>query len=255
MYLHSRKAGNRADVWKHFWLCEFVDRLPVNPAGPLTILDTHCGVGLFDRDRAEEWDNGIGRFVQSASDSLGKFGRIVAPFLARGEYLGSWALAGMVLAQRHVEFEILACDLSTDVEAAFRTNASNLGLTADCRFLRSNGYEVAAQGDPHTLVFLDPPYTPDPSEDWAALANLIPTLQNSAEAVAVWYPIHESSTPRQPSAFTNLPRHEITWGQTGMIGCGIAIHAKPPLDFSKAEHLAPKIAATLGGTYTKRVGQ
>lgn len=251
MYLHHRKAGNRADVWKHFWLCEVVDRLPARPAGPLTILDTHCGAGLFRRDRAEEWDDGIGRFARCASDSLGKFGQIAAPFLARDEYLGSWALAAMVLAQRHIEFEILACDLSPDVETAFHANASDLGLTANSRFLRSNGYEVAAQGDPHTLVFLDPPYTPEPNADWAALARFIPDLRKSAEVVAVWYPIQESSTRTQPSAFTDLTRHEITWGGTGMIGCGFAIHAQKPLDLSKAEDLARQIAAALGGIYRK----
>lgn len=251
MYLHARKAGNRADVWKHFWLCELVDRLYVNPSGSLTILDTHCGAGLFHRDRAEQWDDGIGRFAQSASDSLGKFGEIAAPFLARDEYLGSWALTAMVLAQRQVEFEILACDLSPDVETAFHANVSNLGLTANCRFLRSNGYEVAAQGDPHTLIFLDPPYTPDPSADWAALAGIIPNLQNSADAVAVYYSIHDTSPP----TITGLTYHEITWGQTGMLGCGFAIHSKAPLDLSKAEDLAREIATTLGATYTKRIGQ
>jgi len=46
-YRHSFHAGNSADVVKHSLLIALVRALQQKP-GPLTLIDTHAGCGLYD---------------------------------------------------------------------------------------------------------------------------------------------------------------------------------------------------------------
>jgi 23S rRNA A2030 N6-methylase RlmJ len=254
MYDHSRKAGNAADVWKHFWFCEVLNRLQPAPSGRVSILDTHCGTGLFQRDDAEQWDDGIGRFTGTAATSLGHFGRIVTPYLQADLYPGSWLLAADVLKSRNVQFQIHGCDIAAEPERAFQNLGPEVALGARYQFTRGDGYPVAARGEPHSLVFFDPPYSPAPDRDWQSLARVIPTAASSADVIAVWYPLKESTEPCQLLASCNLTGHEITWGTTkhGMAGCGFGIRSKGTCDLTEPEGLAGSVAATLGGTYSKR---
>lgn len=251
MYDHSRKAGNRADVWKHFWLCEVVRRLRPNHSGHLSILDTHCGAGLFHRADTEEWDRGIGSFDQNELASLGAYGQIVAPHLANSQYPGSWLLAATILAEKQLDFTILGCDISPTVEDAFQANAARFGFAPRCRFIRGNGYAVAAERKPYSLVFLDPPYSPDPDEDWQALGRLIPALQNPTDVVAVWYPIDDGSESDRLIATWGLVAHEIVWGGPGIAGCGLAVLPRDELDLTEPEHVACSLATVLGGAYSR----
>ena len=260
MYDHARKAGNRADVWKHFWLCELVSRLTPDRSGRVSILDTHCGAGLFYRDEAELWDDGIGRFRETDTSILGIFGRTAFPYLARNEYPGSWLLAASVLANRQIEFAIDGCDVSADVEKAFQFNASRFGFSEMCRFTHSDGYALAEQAAPRSLVFFDPPYSPDADRDWQALGRVIPAAASSAEVVALWYPLSASDESRHLSAMGDLTGYEIAWGDlaqpgTPMKGCGLGLFSDTNIDLTRVEQSANAVAERLGGEYTKRVAR
>ena len=130
MYDHKRKAGNRGDVWKHFWLCELVARLAADRSGKVSVLDTHCGAGVYRQDETEGWAQGIGRFGKETLASLGLFGKTLRRHLAEGRYLGSWLLVAEILADRGVDFSIRGCDVSADVGRAFVDGLSmGLGFT------------------------------------------------------------------------------------------------------------------------------
>lgn len=256
MYDHSRKAGNRADVWKHFWLCEVVERLRPDVTGRVSVLDTHCGAGLFQRKDMESWDQGIGLFEGGAVTTLGRFGRISAPYLERNQYLGSWLLAVLVLADRRVDYEILGCDASADVGIAFERTASQSEVPSQCRFICGDGFAIAGQELRHSLVFLDPPYSPDPAEDWRTLGRLIPKLRSTTDVVAVWYPIDSSAELEQLSGICGLVRHDIHWTSSrdrqdlGMSGCGFGLLADDAFDLGAAEATACTVAKILRGRYT-----
>lgn len=251
MYDHSRKAGNRADVWKHFWLCELVSRLRPDRSGRVSMLDTHCGAGLFHRADAEEWDRGISSFDQNELASLGTYGQIVAPHLANNEYPGSWLLAATILAERQLDFTILGCDISRAVEDAFQTNVARFGFAPRCRFVRGDGYTVASDCRPYSLVFLDPPYWPDPDADWQTLCRLIPALQSSTDLVAVWYPIGDGSESDRLIATYGLVAYEIVWGGPGIAGCGFTVLPRDDIDLTEPERVASSLATILGGAYSK----
>lgn len=258
-YNHACKAGNRADVWKHFWLCEVVNRLRPDSTGCVSVLDTHCGAGLYNRHNAEQWDDGIGRFAGGAVGTLGCFGRVAAPYLQRNLYLGSWLLAAEVLKRRNIEFRIHGCDVATEAEAAFRNLGPEVAFEGSYQFTRGDGYAVAARGEPQSLVFLDPPYSPDAEQDWQTLARLIPDLKSSADVVAVWYPIDDRTERQLLLASCSLLRHEVSWEQSTedlhetMTGCGFGIWAGEELELQETEQTAHGVAETLGGTYATRV--
>ena len=256
-YDHARKAGNRADVWKHFWLCELVRGLRPDQTGCVSVLDCHCGAGLYDRRKAEQWDDGIGRFAGNAADSLGCFGRVVASYLRRDLYPGSWLLAAEILKNRNVPFRIHGCDISPEVSKAFRDLGPDIAQSNCYEFTRGDGYGIASRGEPQSLVFLDPPYSPDADRDWQALARLMPVVKTSAEVVAIWYPI-EDGIHRQPLLTScGLLRHEISWQHSSegwrekMTGCGLAVWARQELDLQAAEQTACDIARLIDGMYAK----
>ncbi len=72
-YRHGFHAGNAADVLKHAVFVFVLDHLQ-RKAGPLLILDTHAGAGLYDLASAEaektgEFRDGIGRLAAGAGDA------------------------------------------------------------------------------------------------------------------------------------------------------------------------------------------
>ena len=79
-YRHAFHAGNFADLVKHAALLQMLARLTAEP-GPLTVIDTHAGRGLYDLAGVEakksgEAEAGIARLM-AASDgpSAGEFER------------------------------------------------------------------------------------------------------------------------------------------------------------------------------------
>ena len=51
-YRHSFHAGNFADLVKHAVVLDLMGRLTAK-AGPLTVIDTHAGAGLYDLSSSE----------------------------------------------------------------------------------------------------------------------------------------------------------------------------------------------------------
>ena len=64
-YRHSFHAGNFADVVKHALLLRLLDLRRAD--GPLTVVDTHAGAGLYDLSgdaaRSKEAEAGIARLM------------------------------------------------------------------------------------------------------------------------------------------------------------------------------------------------
>ena len=66
-YDHSRKAGNKGDVWKHFTLVTVVDRLGVKDS--FRYVDVHSGAPSYELGQTGEWTRGIAAVLEECSSS------------------------------------------------------------------------------------------------------------------------------------------------------------------------------------------
>ena len=67
-YRHAFHAGNFADLLKHASLIAVLSRLLAEP-GPITVVDTHAGAGLYDlagpeAERSREARSGAARLIE-----------------------------------------------------------------------------------------------------------------------------------------------------------------------------------------------
>lgn len=58
-YHHSRKAGNRGDVWKHAVLVALMDAITAD-SDSFRYVESHAGVPLHDLKPGGEWRHGAG---------------------------------------------------------------------------------------------------------------------------------------------------------------------------------------------------
>jgi 23S rRNA (adenine2030-N6)-methyltransferase len=197
-YRHSFHAGNFADIVKHalmLWLLE-----QRQAAGPVMVLDTHAGAGLYDLTgdavRSREAEAGIERLMASEArppliEALAKAVSQTNPGGGVRFYPGSPLLVACRLrsGDRYVGFElnppVLA--LLAEVLEPFATAAARGG----------DGYDqvVAEAGTtPGSFVLIDPPF--EQPDDYHRAADTAATiLRADPEAtVAIWTPLKDMET-------------------------------------------------------------
>ncbi|WP_337189247.1 23S rRNA (adenine(2030)-N(6))-methyltransferase RlmJ [Phenylobacterium sp.] len=199
-YRHAFHAGNFADLVKHAALLEVLAGLTVGQ-GPLTVIDTHAGRGLYDLAGEEakmsgEAEAGIARLM-AAADAPAHFAplvRAVARLNGGGavrRYPGSpWLIAG---ALRPGD-SYLACELRPDEHAAL---ARALKGRPGVRTLNADGYDAAVRECPasgRVLALIDPPF--ERPDDYGRIVETLAALQgrNSAAQALVWLPIKDLET-------------------------------------------------------------
>ena len=199
-YRHAFHAGNFADLVKHAALLAVLDDMLASP-GPMTIIDTHAGRGLYDlasdeAQRSGEAKAGIGRLMQAQDlpqAMLPLRSAVVELNRAhRGDfYPGSPLLiASRLRAQDHY----LACELRPE---EYQALALVLRKVTNATPLCVDGYGTVAEkipGDGKVLVLIDPPFerADDYGQIVVALARIV--HKNPLTQVLIWLPLKDLET-------------------------------------------------------------
>ena len=199
-YRHAFHAGNFADLVKHAALLELLARLGASP-GPLTVIDTHAGRGLYDltgpdAQRSGEAAAGIGRLTAAADapdvfDGLTQAVRALNPDGELRRHPGSpWLIAG---ALRRGD-RYLACELSADEH---KTLQAILRATPGAQALCADGFRTATERTPRdgrALVLIDPPF--ERADDYRRIVETAAAVldRNPAAHLMVWLPLKDLAT-------------------------------------------------------------
>jgi len=199
-YRHAFHAGNFADLVKHAALLQLLARLTATP-GPLTVIDTHAGRGVYDLAGAEaqrsgEAEGGIGRLM-AAKDAPAAFDGLIAAVRALnagGEgrrYPGSpWLIAH---ALRRGD-RCLACELRPDEHKALQ---AALGAWPNAQALCADGFRTAVQRTPRdarALVLIDPPF--ERADDYPRIIETSAAIleRNRRSHLMIWLPLKDLAT-------------------------------------------------------------
>jgi 23S rRNA (adenine2030-N6)-methyltransferase len=199
-YRHAFHAGNFADLVKHGALLQLLSRL-TREGGPLRVIDTHAGRGLYDLQGPEarksgEAEAGIVRLM-AAKDAPAAFDLLKAAVVAlnRGgpirRYPGSPLLIAGAL--RPVD-SYVACELRADEQAALR---QALKVQRNVVTLVGDGYEIAAARTPsagRVLVLIDPPF--ERADDYRRIVETAVAVRsrNAGAGLMIWLPLKDLVT-------------------------------------------------------------
>lgn len=197
-YRHAFHAGNFADLVKHAALLELLRQLASE--GPLVVIDTHAGRGLYDlagveAQRSGEAAAGVGQLLRagSAPAPLLVLKDKVQALNAKGgrRYPGSpWLIAESLRPGD----SYLACELRPEEHAAL---AQAMRGRPKVRTLCADGYEVAVKECPaqgRALVLIDPPF--EKADDYRRCVEVMAQIgrRNPDAVVMVWLPLKDLET-------------------------------------------------------------
>jgi 23S rRNA (adenine2030-N6)-methyltransferase len=199
-YRHAFHAGNFADLVKHAGLLRLLTELTAS-GGPLTVIDSHAGRGLYDLGGAEAKRSGEAeagalklRTARYAPAEIAALRQAVADLNggdAMRRYPGSpWLIAEALRpGDRYI-----ACELRPEEHEALRTAMRGRKTV---RTLNADGYAAAvaecpAQG--RVLVLIDPPF--ERADDYARIVETVAALRlrNPKAQALVWLPIKDLET-------------------------------------------------------------
>ncbi|HEX5379719.1 MAG TPA: 23S rRNA (adenine(2030)-N(6))-methyltransferase RlmJ [Phenylobacterium sp.] len=199
-YRHAFHAGNFADLVKHAALLAVLARMTRGP-GPLTVIDTHAGRGLYDLGGAEaqrsgEAAAGIGQLMRAKDlpEAFAPLRSAVTALNGGGEtrfYPGSPLLIADALRAGD---SYLGCELRDEEHSAL---AQALKGRAGVRTACVDGYREAAAKTPaqgQVLVLIDPPF--ERPDDYARIVETLSAVarRNPRAVVLVWLPIKDLET-------------------------------------------------------------
>ncbi len=197
-YRHSFHAGNFADLVKHalvLWLLK--ER---QATGPVTVLDTHAGAGLYDLSgdavRSKEAEAGVARLMTAADrppliEALAAEVAALNPGGGVRFYPGSPVLIARALRPND---SYRGFELNPPVEAmlmeALTTWPNATGRAGD----GYDGAVAAARNEKGPLILIDPPFErPDDYVRSAETAAAVVRHDPSA-VVAIWTPLKDMET-------------------------------------------------------------
>jgi 23S rRNA (adenine2030-N6)-methyltransferase len=262
-YRHAFHAGNFADVLKHAVLVFIIRYLQQKP-GPIRIIETHAGAGLYDlaseeAARTSEWKHGIGRldrpFDAPVEAVLAPFREVLAVLRrAHGQqsYPGSPLIAQTLL---RADDAYLGAELHPKVFAALELA---LGPDRRCKVLEQDGWKALRAGLPpperRGVVLIDPAF--EGADEWRELTRetLAAIRKWPTGCFMIWYPL---KNPRQAddladalgAVAANLLRLELAVDDLAsaqkLAGCGLLI-VNPPWTLAEAMGVAlPALAERL----------
>jgi 23S rRNA (adenine2030-N6)-methyltransferase len=199
-YRHAFHAGNFADLVKHAALLVLLEALTA-AGGPLTVIDSHAGRGLYDQGGTEarasgEAAAGIVRLM-AARDAPAVFEPLKRAVRALNggkpvtRYPGSpWLIAEALRPQDRY----LACELRREEHEALR---GVLHGRANVRTLCADGYEAVVREAPaagRVLALIDPPF--EQPDDYDRIVETLADLRarNPRAEALVWLPIKDLET-------------------------------------------------------------
>ena len=198
-YRHAFHAGNFADLVKHVALLQVLARL--EGEGPLTVIDTHAGRGLYDlagmeAKKSGEAEAGIVRLM-AATDAPAEFTGLTTAVRSLNNggavrrYPGSpWLIAEALKPAD----SYLACELRPEEHAALR---ELMKARRNVRTFCADGYDLAVAQTPQTgrvLVVIDPPF--ERPDDYGRIVETLAGVRrrNRAAAALVWLPLKDLET-------------------------------------------------------------
>jgi 23S rRNA (adenine2030-N6)-methyltransferase len=268
-YRHAFHAGNFADLVKHAALLQLLARL-TGEGGPLTVIDTHAGRGLYDLGGVEakksgEADAGIVRLM-AAREAPAEFAPLTAAVRALNggaaarRYPGSPWLIAQALRPGD---SYLACELRPDEHAALR---DLMKARRGVRTLCADGYDAAAAETPasgRVLVLIDPPF--ERADDYARIVETLAAVRarNRAATALVWLPLKDLETfdgflrdledeVRAPALVAEARMRPLT-DPMKMNGCALVLLGAPAGMDGVLEAVCGWTASTLGERGEARV--
>ncbi|MBJ7485229.1 23S rRNA (adenine(2030)-N(6))-methyltransferase RlmJ [Brevundimonas sp.] len=197
-YRHSFHAGNFADLVKHalvLWLVK-----ARQASGPVAVLDTHAGAGLYDLQgdatRSREAEAGVARLMTATDlpaslEALAKEVRALNPDGGVRWYPGSPVLVARALGgdDRYLGFEM--------VEAVQALLADALAPFPEADSAAADGYAAvvaAARAADAPLILIDPPF--ERADDYLRAAETAVALvrADAGATVAIWTPLKDLET-------------------------------------------------------------
>ncbi len=192
-YRHAYHAGNFADVLKHIILVLCLEYLQKKD-GPLCIIDTHGGAGLYDLKSEEasktgEWAKGIGRLqgASGAPDDLQLYLDLVRDDLDQGMYPGSPLLISRRL---RAQDRLIVSELH---EETFEALDTVMGRAKNVQTIQMDAYMCARAHIPpkerRGLVLIDPPF--EKKDEFAQLARQMREWKKRwpTGIYLLWYPV------------------------------------------------------------------
>ena len=268
-YRHAFHAGNFADLVKHAALLQLLARLTAHP-GPLSVIDTHAGRGLYDLAGAEakksgEAEAGIVRLM-AATDAPAEFAPLTAAVRKLNgaaqvrRYPGSpWLIAE---AMRPGD-SYLACELRPEEHQAL---GERMRGKRGVRTLCADGYEVAAAQTPSSgrvLVLIDPPF--ERADDYARIVETLTAVRrrNAQASALVWLPLKDLETfdgflrdledALEAPALVAETRMRPLTDPLKMNGCALILMGAPTEMLGPLEAICGWTARTLGAAGTAKV--
>lgn len=263
-YRHAFHAGNFADVLKHAVLAWVIRYLQQKP-GPIRVIETHAGAGLYDlaasaAARTGEWRDGIGRLEQPLADKAEGF---LAPYrealgaLRAGHgpqtYPGSPLICQHMLRadDRYIGAELHG-ETSWQLSTLFKRDPR-------VKILLRDGWEVLRANIPpkerRGLVLIDPAF--EAADEWDHLTSeLIASARKwPTGCFLAWYPL---KNPRQSdelahavadAGIASAIRLEVLVDDLAtaekLAGCGLLVINPPWTLRENAEGLLPSLAERL----------
>lgn len=199
-YRHAFHAGNFADLVKHAGLLQLLKTLTAG-GGPVRVIDTHAGRGLYDlrgpeAQKSGEAEAGIVRLM-AAKDAPAAFGPLMQSVEAVNGAAGVKRYPGSPLliagALRPMD-SYVACELRADEAAELR---NVLKGRKNVLVLGGDGYEAAKSRTPSTgrvLVVIDPPF--ERADDYARVVETAAAVRarNPGAMLFVWLPLKDLAT-------------------------------------------------------------
>ena len=259
-YRHAFHAGNFADLVKHAALLQLLAK---GGAGPLTVIDTHAGRGLYDLAGPEarksgEAEAGIARLM-AAANAPAAFAPLAAQVRAlnpSGEvrrYPGSPWLIAQALRPND---SYIACELRPQEHAALR---DLMKARPNVAALCADGYAAAAARTPavgRVLVLIDPPF--ERADDYRQIVETLSAVRRkNPEALAlVWLPLKDLETfdgflrdlgdAFQAPALVAETRMRPLTDPMKMNGCALVLLGAPGAMAPELEAICGWTAETLG---------
>jgi len=198
-YRHAFHAGNFADLVKHAVLTALLAEL-TRAAGPLTVVDTHAGAGLYRLDGAEalasgEAEAGIARLMADAA-APAVFGALKAavrklnPKGGIALYPGSPLLAAGALRRGD---KLVAGEMRPEEAARLRKALAD----RPAEVVTGDGFGLAARRakpGQRLLALIDPPF--ERPDDYARSAEAVAAVlaRDRAASLLVWLPLKDLET-------------------------------------------------------------
>lgn len=199
-YRHAFHAGNFADLVKHAALLDLLTKMQAQP-GPLHVIDTHAGRGLYDltgdeAQRSGEAEAGIGQLMKADDlpDAFQPLRTAVSELNEGGAtrfYPGSPLLIANALRPGD---SYLACELRPEEHGELK---DALKGKAGVRTACADGFEAAvtrARSSGSLLILIDPPF--EKSDDYRRIVTtLTGVVARNPEAVfLIWMPLKDLET-------------------------------------------------------------